>query len=162
MNIRKLSIILPLVLVIFAGATSFAQADLRLRGKITTRTLNLNYSDPAISTITANACKCDLSDVNALYMKGVKAKIFNHGQINAIVNLKLSWHDLISGTIKTVTRSNVSIPGRRHTTVQIISTAILAKRSVGVTVEIIPVSPADRDLSNNKKTVRYCATYIVE
>ena len=165
MKINRASIILSLALFAFSGALTAVQAgDTKLQPvqiEPVQGTL-VKSTDPAVSSITANACKCDLRDVNALYMKGVKAKMFNHQQANATVDLKLSWHSLVTGTTKTVFRRNVSVPGRRHTTVQIHSGPILAKRNVGVTVEIVSSTPSDSVTTNNKQTVHDCATYIVE
>ncbi len=165
MKINKASIILPLALFAFSGALTVVQADNTQLTPVQMEPLQgtiVKSTDPALLSITANACKCDLTDVNALYMKGVKAKLFNHQQGNAKVDLKLSWHNLVSGTVKTVFRRNVSVPGRRHTTVQITSGPILAKRNVGVTVEIVSSIPRDSVTTNNKQTVQYCTTHVVE
>lgn len=165
MKINKASIILPLALFAFSGALTAVQADNTQLTPVQIGPIQgtiVKSVDPAVLSITASACKCDLRDVNALYMKGVKAKMFNHQQGNAKVDLKLSWYSLVNGATKTVFRRNVSVPGRRHTTFHIISGPILAKRNVGVTVEIVSSIPADSVTTNNKLTVQDCATYVVE
>lgn len=165
MKINKAGLILSLTLFAFGGALTAVQADNTQLTPVQMGPLQgtiVKSVDPAVSSITANACKCDLRDVNALYMKGVKTELFNHQRGNAKVDLKLSWYDLVSGATKTVLRHNVSVPGRQRTTVQIASGPILAKRNVGVTVEIVASTPRDSVTTNNKQTVHYCATHIVE
>ncbi len=163
MNIRKLGLILPLLLVMLAGAISSAQAEVRLRGKIS-NTVRLSNADPAIISITAKSCACQLAVTDTLVMQGVKVKIFNNGTTTAKIKLKLSYFDLALG--RTVTglvggAQGIAITGRKYRTIRVTSRTILARKSVGVTVEIIPITP-DKNLANNKQTVRRCDTYIVE
>ena len=174
MNIKKLGLFLPLVLMLLGGVSSATQADIRSLGTKKAIGVRLSNADPAIISITAASCACDkvfsLSVVDTLVMQGVKVKIFNHGTTTARIKLKYSYFDLSLGrqVTRDVTWNNLNlgqglaIPGRKYATVWVEKyKTILAKRGVGVTVEIIPVTP-DKNLANNKQTVRRCDTHIVE
>lgn len=169
MKIKKFghTVLLSLLIVwsfsmTFAHAGTAKKIQKNLKGVLVTNP-NLLFTDPAVLTITSTACSCELPTiVDAMFMAGgVRTTLYNAGALKATMQLKLTWFDLTTGRIRTRLK-NTTIEGRKRKTVTMHPVPILAKKSVGITVEIISVSPNDKNTANNKMTTKRCDTYIVQ
>lgn len=118
-------------------------------------------TDLRVEGIYASHCKCDLSDVDALYMNEIIVYIGNYppggtgGVDPAQVTLRVTYHDLLTGRLETVTK-NVSLGLGKSTPVGVVSRPVLVKKSTGVRAEVSEAFAVDPRPANNVKTVREC------
>lgn len=147
----------------FAHAGDAVKIQKSQKGVVGIHNTKFVFTDPAVLSITSTACSCELPAIlDALVMAGgVRTALYNHGTLKATIQLKLTWYDLTTGRIKTRLK-NTTIEGRQYKTVTMHPVPILAKKSVGITVEIISVNPRDKNTTNNKITTKRCDTHIVQ
>jgi hypothetical protein len=118
-------------------------------------------TDLRVEGIYASHCKCDLSDVDALYMNEIIVYIGNYpyrgtsGVDPAQIVLRVTYHDLQTGRLETVTK-NVSLGLGKSTPVGVVNRSVLVKKSVGVRAEVSEAFAVDSRPANNVKTVREC------
>jgi hypothetical protein len=127
-------------------------------------------TDLSVDGIFASRCACDLSDVNALYMNGIYVTVSNNYQKSGGAatggTLKVTYHDLVAGHLKTVTKTVPTLkpyPTNPWTMQEfpVVTTPVLIKKSVGITAEFKSNSGVgDPKLSNNKKTVKECSVMV--
>lgn len=111
---------------------------------------------------SVRACKCDLDDVDALYMGGIEVEVINHGpRGRAGGTLRVRFHNLSTGRSQTITRQVPVLDSHRNTRVVVVENPVLVKKSVGITAEIIlPRGVRDSNLANNVKTIHSCSQYL--
>ena len=148
-NVLLVSGLLAFVVVIFSigFAQPKAQADLGVEG------------------IYAYSCACDLPGVDALYMNKitveVSAKIKTRLDDSEVIGtLKVTYHDLMTGRLETRTamlQANL-FRGRSSNVVEMVSNALLIKKSVGVRAEVKPAGAVsgDPNPANNIKKENVC------
>lgn len=115
-----------------------------------------------VEKIYSSLCKCDLSDVDALYMNQIIVYVSNHapsggsGISSAKGVLKVTYHDLIKGRLETVSR-NVEVPLGMSAPFGILDGPVLVRKSLGVKAEVqISGFAVDSYPANNVKTVYNC------
>jgi hypothetical protein len=130
-----------------------------------------SQADLSVTGIYANSCKCDLADVNAVYLGGITVRFARANvslaptEPSAVVGtLAVSWQDA-AGTAQNRTvmlqNSNFSPAGAGE--VRVVTDPILARKSVGVTAEL-RLNPAyaatDPNPANNMKRTDRCEVYL--
>ncbi|MEK6698618.1 MAG: hypothetical protein AABZ10_06180 [Nitrospirota bacterium] len=136
-------------------------------GPITSVPISAN-PDLAIGSVLAFRCLCtpDLDRVDALYMDTIKVEVFNNttrpfNGTNTPITIRATFHDLVSGTVKTLEKTwGGSIPSYGKVKLLASTDVHLVKRSVGITASVSV--PNDTNPSNNSVTIRTCATYVIE
>ena len=124
----------------------------------------IKKSDLSSRNIIAQSCKCDLKDVDALYMNKIKVRVGNNypGNRATAGTLKVTYHDLRSGMLKTVTKPIPSVKIGTSVYVTAVNGPVLVKRSVGIKAEVIATTVPDTNSANNVVTERNCYTTIVD
>jgi hypothetical protein len=128
-------------------------------------------TDLKVDGIFGPNCKCDISDVDAVYMGRINVTVSNNyqksGGLATQSELTVTYHDLRSGQLVTVKKQLPVIkPYPTNPWVlqeyQVVTSPVLVKKSVGIKAEIKPTSPgvSDSDNSNNSMTVRKCEVMI--
>jgi hypothetical protein len=117
-------------------------------------------ADLSVTAIFAYGCKCDLSDVDILYMGGISVDIGKRDistpeairrEPSAVVGiLTVTYHDFLAGRLVTRTLS----PQNHHFTggvgtVEIISRPVVIKKSVGIRAEFRLNTPGYADVDPN-------------
>jgi hypothetical protein len=159
---------LTAVLTMVMFSLSFA-VDIQ---KTPRRTVTLpTQVDLSINAIWASDCKCDLSDVDALYMGGITVD-FGKRDISTpavartepsrvVGTISVTYHDLLAGRPVTQTKmiQNFSFTGGAGS-IRVVSRPVLIKKSVGVKAEIELNSPGyaqiDPNAANNTMTKKEC------
>lgn len=121
--------------------------------------------DLAVVDIYAHNCACELQGVDALYFNKIQVEIsaqfkFAVSDSAVIGLLKVTYFDLMSGRNESREVMLQAYLFRRGPTalVDVVTTPLLIKKSVGVTAEVKVAGEATRDPNpaNNKKTVNIC------
>ena len=121
-------------------------------------------SDLEVRNIFAQACKCDLTDVDALYLNTIKVRVGNSSFGNAATEgiLVATYHDLRTGAPATVTRPIPRLNVGQSVEIVAVSGPVLAKRSVGIKAEVRATTVADPYPGNNALIERSCYSAIVD
>jgi hypothetical protein len=156
----KLALLAAIVVLWGNISTSFAGApDLpSIRGQI------MLTSDLAVRNIFAQSCKCDLGDVDALYLNTIKVRVDNAAPSNAATEgtLVVTYHDLRTGSPVTVTRPIPRLEIGRSVEIVAVSGPVLAKKSVGIKAEVRATTTTDRFAGNNILIERTCYSAIID
>lgn len=121
-------------------------------------------SDLEVRNIFAQACKCDLTDVDALYLNTIKVRVGNFAPGNAATEglLVVTYHDLRTGAPASVTRPIPRLNVGQSVEIVAVSGPVLAKRSVGIKAEVRATTTTDRFAGNNTKIERNCYNAIID
>lgn len=148
---------------------SFAASPVERVAPTVTATLP-TQADLSINGIYALECKCDLTDVDALYMKDISVDVGKRdistperlrSEPSAVVGtLRVTYHNYLVGRVETHTLmiQNSHIHGGGM--VRVVRNPVLIKKSVGVRAEIQLNSPGyaniDPNPANNVMIQRNC------
>ncbi len=122
-------------------------------------------ADLGVEGIYAYSCACDLPGVDALYVNKitveVSAKLKVRVDDSAVIgNLKVTYHDLMTGRLETRTAMLQAylFRGRSSNIVEMVSSALLIRKSVGITAEVQPAGAvsSDPNPANNIKKENVC------
>ena len=118
----------------------------------------IKKSDLGVRAIVAQSCKCDLGDVDALYVNKIKVRVYNSypGNRTTAGTLKVTYHDLRSGMLKTVTKPVPSVAIGGEVDVIAVNSPVLVKKSVGIKAEVIATTVPDANNTNNTRTWMPC------
>ena len=124
----------------------------------------IKKSDLSARNIIAQSCKCDLRDVDALYMNKIIVRVGNNypGNRTTAGTLRVTYHDLRSGMLKTVTKPIPPVKISTSVYVTAVNGPVLVKKSVGIKAEVIATTVPDVNSVNNVLIVRDCYTVIVD
>ncbi|MFB3884112.1 MAG: hypothetical protein ACE144_02720 [Thermodesulfobacteriota bacterium] len=126
-------------------------------------------ADLSVNGIYAERCKCDLTDVDALYVGNITVDVGKRDistperirtEPSAVVGtLRVSYHNLLLGRVET--RTMMIQNSHMHTgSVTAVATPVLIKKSVGIRAEIQLNSPGyantDPNSANNVKIQKEC------
>jgi hypothetical protein len=156
------------IVVVVLVSLSFAASAVERAGPGGTVTV-ATQADLSINGIYAIECKCDLSDVDALYMRDITVDVGKRdistpdrlrSEPSAVVGtLRVSYHNLRAGRVET--RTMMIQNSHMHIgSVRVIATPVLVRKSVGVRAEIQLNSPGyadvDPNLANNVMVQKNC------
>ncbi len=106
-------------------------------------------ADLSVNAIHAKQCKCDISDVDALYMGDIRVDVAKRDistpaaartQAGVVVGyLKVTYHDLAAG--RPVTHNLMVQNENMGKTVRVVDRPVLVKKSVGIKAELRLNSP---------------------
>jgi hypothetical protein len=122
-------------------------------------------ADLGVEGIYAYSCACDLPGVDALYMNKitveVSAKFKARLDDSAVIGtLKVTYYDLMTGRLETraVMLQAYLFRGRSSNVVEVVSSAVLIKKSVGVRAEVQASGAisSDPNPANNVKKENVC------
>jgi len=167
--LRKRGGVLFLLMFLFWLFSTFAVASDNVKDvkqPITTQKL----VDLAVVEIYAFSCACDLPGIDALYFNKISVELtaqikFPVDDSSVIGILKVSYFDLLSGRTENrevMLQANL-FRGRASALVDVVTTPLLVKKSVGITAEVKVAGAAtgDPNLANNKKKVNVCKVRII-
>lgn len=121
--------------------------------------------DLGVVEIYAHNCACELQGVDALYFNKIQVEVSAVMKIavndsDVIGVLRVSYFDLMSGRNESREVMLQAYLFRRDgpALIDVVGSALLIKKSVGVTAEVKVAGVATRDPNpvNNKKTVNVC------
>lgn len=121
-------------------------------------------ADFRIDMLHSTRCGCDLPGVDAFYVGDLMVYLSNRGGSTCSATVTLTYHDLIAGPV-TITRTTSSLKGYPMNpwalqSFRLLDGPALVKKSIGIRVEIQPVSPAiDPDPSNNVMVRHTCGVW---
>ena len=120
-------------------------------------------SDLVVRNIYATKCKCDLGDVDALYMNMIKVRIANNypGNVAAEGTLIVTYHDLRTGGPVTVTRPIPRLGIGRSIEIVAVPGPVLARKSLGIKAEVRATTVSDQTPGNNVLIERTCYSNII-
>lgn len=149
----KGSLIAIFVVVLFS--LSFAASPVERAAPKGTATLP-TQADLSINAIYASQCKCDLTDVDALYMGDITVDVGKRdistpdrirSEPSAVVGtLRVTYHNLLAGRVETQT---LMIQNSHIGLVRVIRTPVLIKKSAGIRAEIQLNSPGYANIDPN-------------
>jgi hypothetical protein len=121
-------------------------------------------SDLVVRNIYAQSCKCDLSDVDALYMNKIKVRIGNNypGNVATEGTLIVTYHDLRTGSPVTVTRPIPRLEIGRSIEIVAVHGPVLVRKSLGIKAEVQATTVSDQTPGNNVLIERTCYTNIID
>ena len=141
-------------------------------GKLESKEEKSVATDLKVVGIFGGDCPCKITNVDAFYSKYIEVRILNNYQkqggapTDAII--KITYFDLVDGKEKIIKKNMPTLnpyPKKPWEFKEIlISHPVLAKKSTGITVEVLPASKEIRDPNwdNNIKTINQCESYVPE